>query len=185
MKIEYVAKDLLEADLFVLHGCNAQGVMGSGVAKAIRDTYPEAFWQYKERHERSPLKLGEIIMVDCGRHVIMNGITQEFYGKDGKRYVDYDAVKSVIIEADKLISIYRRKKIMEETGNDVAAKMDERHPDTLPELALPAIGAGLGGGDWAVIAQIVEENTMFCRPVVYTKTEQFMKDLLSLVKKKA
>ena len=38
MKIIYKQGDLLEAEeVVIVHGCNAQGVVGSGVALAIRN----------------------------------------------------------------------------------------------------------------------------------------------------
>ena len=47
--IEYKNGDLLNVtEGIILHGCNGQGVMGAGVAKAIKMKYPEAFTAYKE-----------------------------------------------------------------------------------------------------------------------------------------
>ena len=47
MKIEYRKGDLFQTEIkTIVHGCNAQGVMGSGVAKIIRDKYPKAYDRY-------------------------------------------------------------------------------------------------------------------------------------------
>ncbi len=44
MKINYVNGDLFATDIkTIVHGCNAQGVMGSGVAKSIRENFPKAY----------------------------------------------------------------------------------------------------------------------------------------------
>ena len=49
MKIEYRKGDLLKTEIpYIAHGCNAQGVMGSGVAKVIREKWPLAFQVYWE-----------------------------------------------------------------------------------------------------------------------------------------
>ena len=52
MQIEYRTGDLLEAaEPVIVHGCNAQGSMGAGVARAIRDRYPAAYAAYRAAHE--------------------------------------------------------------------------------------------------------------------------------------
>src|SRR5690606_34929648 len=92
MRIRYVRGDLLKTPArFILHGCNAQGVMGAGVAAAIRDRYPAAYAAYRKRFETVGLRVGDTIWVACGDRVIINAITQERYGRSGV-FVDYDAI---------------------------------------------------------------------------------------------
>lgn len=142
MKIQYVKGDLFMTDAtHILHGCNAQGVMGSGIARIIRDTYPYAYKCYTERHQIQPWKLGEIQVVQCRDRIIINAITQQFYGKDGIRYVSYDAVANAM-------------KNVEENLYGIT-------------LAMPMIGAGLGGGDWKVIEAIIESELKTVKPIVY------------------
>jgi O-acetyl-ADP-ribose deacetylase (regulator of RNase III) len=143
MQIIYKTGDLLTADEpAIVHGCNAQGVMGSGVAKAIREHYPAAYTAYRQHHVTTGLKLGDTIWVACGPHTVINAVTQERYGSDGKRYVDYEAIRTAMRE------INRRLK-----GKAVA---------------MPLIGAGLGGGSWPEIAKIIEAELTDVQPVVYT-----------------
>lgn len=152
MKIIYKRGDLLEApETYILHGCNAQGVMGSGVAKLIKEKYPSAYLAYKASEKFNGMRLGVVTYVeqDDGK-VIFNGITQQYYGKDGKRYVDYDAVRDVV----QAVNWY----------------MYQNHPNALTGtlgVAMPKIGAGLGGGDWNIIEEIIEMNSMYFQPVVY------------------
>lgn len=50
MSIEFVTGDLFANTYGVeafAHGCNCQGSMGAGVAKAFRQLYPEMFEQYR------------------------------------------------------------------------------------------------------------------------------------------
>ena len=119
----------------VVHGCNAQGVMGSGVAKVVRNDFPGAYYEYIRRHEEFGLTLGEIIPVPVlpGRWII-NAITQEFYGRDGKRYVSYDAIRNSF---------------------DRVAEFAEAN--NIETINYPKIGAGLGGGNWDHIAEIIDE----------------------------
>lgn len=154
MKIIYKTGDLLDCtEPWILHGCNCQGVMGSGVAKAIRDKYPSAYDVYKVWEDQNGLELGGVIFAeqDDGK-TIFNGLTQNFYGRDGKCYVDYNAVREVI-----------------EAIDDYAAKhYAAKDVGYMPIVAMPKIGAGLGGGDWKFISTIIEECSHNFQPVVYT-----------------
>jgi O-acetyl-ADP-ribose deacetylase (regulator of RNase III) len=93
MKIEYRKGNLFKTDIYtIVHGCNAQGVMGSGVAKIVYDDYRYAYDEYWEHHSEYGLTLGEIICVPCNGKMIVNAITQDNFGRTGERFVSYDAV---------------------------------------------------------------------------------------------
>lgn len=151
MKIEYIKGNAFDTPAkYILHGCNAQGAMGSGFAAGVSALYPEARQAYIDRHAIDPLKMGEVIPVDCGKHVILHGITQEFYGRDPDVvYVSYDAVADVIRAVNEMV------------------KLSPENIAPIPRVALPKIGAGLANGDWAKIEQIIEENSPDFQPVVY------------------
>lgn len=153
MKIIYKDGDFLAGpELYKAHGCNAQGAFGSGCAGHITKLYPEARQVYIDHHKEHGLKLGEVIYArtydEC---IICHCITQEFYGYNGKRYVDYDAVRMAM------------KELNEAIGYVLALTTSPQN-----EIALPKIGAGLAGGDWDTIAQIIEEELTDAQPVVYT-----------------
>ena len=134
--MKYTVGNLLKAkERYIAHGCNAQGVMGSGVALAIRKVFPEAYNAYRQQHELNGLELGDVMYVLTRLHpqkVICNCITQKFFGKSNDRFVDYDAVQKSMIS------------IREHTNNET--------------IAMPKIGAGLGGGDWKVISKIIQKE---------------------------
>lgn len=126
----------------ILHGCNAQGVMGSGVARALRDKWPRIFRPYAtgcaQVFDKSQL-LGEVFPVrvqDDPLIMVINGITQVDFGADGKRYADIGAISTVVELA-----------IM------------AAHHAKLP-LYIPQIGALRGGLDWEgeVFPAIVEAH---------------------------
>lgn len=148
MKIKYIKGDLFDTDIEVIvHGCNAQGVMGSGVAKIIRDRYNKAYDRYRKEYKlHGHLNLGDIITArgDDGK-VIINAITQEFYGRDGKRYVSYDALADAMKKINRFNEVYG-----------------------VSDIAMPMIGAGLGGGDWSVIEAIIESELTDIQPYVYS-----------------
>jgi O-acetyl-ADP-ribose deacetylase (regulator of RNase III) len=114
-----------EGVIFV-HGCNAKGVMGSGVAALVKKLYPHAFEAYKQEYNDFGFDLGSTQFVkktNITSVIVCNAITQENYGRDGRQYVSYVAVIKAL-----------------ESVRDVALA------DNLP-VYLPMIGGGLGGGD--------------------------------------
>lgn len=130
----YRTGDLMDVTEGVIaHGCNAQGVMRSGVAKVIREKYPLCYTKYSNDIQTG-LKLGKIsVYTHSASLVIVNAITQEYYGKDGKKYVSYDAVDSCF------------------------KSLFEMMKDSNAALNIPTIGAGLGGGSWNIIETIIDE----------------------------
>ena len=141
MKIQYVNGDLFSTECkCILHGCNAQGVMGSGIAKIIREKYPEAYQEYRKATLAGSLELGKVIPAESNGKIILSAITQKYYGRDKKRYVSYDAVADVM-------------KIVQQVAPS--------------HVAMPQIGSGLGGGDWNVIESIIESELTTVIPVVY------------------
>lgn len=115
----------LNKDCVIVHGCNAMGRMGSGVAAIVKKLYPMAELKYRQVHKRSGLKLGQVIWVppelDRPGVTVANAITQEYYGYDGRQYVDYEAV---------IVSLEETKKLA--AGRPIH---------------LPFIGGKRGGGD--------------------------------------
>lgn len=179
-KVEYRIGDLLDyPGRFIVHGCNSQGVMNSGVAKAIRERYPLAFTRYRDTYERNGnhLSLGDVVVADCGTHVVFNAITQDRYGYDDKQYVDYEAIKQ---------SLMTTRTIINQTADQIKGKFypyewslitrSETKEQPLVDdkaIAMPLIGAGLGGGDWVKIHQILEQPHVLgdLKPIVYIKEQ--------------
>lgn len=119
----------------LVHGCNAQGVMGSGIAAQIRFRYPSVFEDYEGVHHNEGLKLGDVIFseIDPAQgFYIANAITQQFYGKDGKKYVSYQGVYEAFLK------IFR--------------EADDRGID----VHYPQVGAGLAGGEWGTIQSCID-----------------------------
>lgn len=131
--------DFMKPGDAMMHGCNNLGVMGSGIALEVKTRYPGAYTVYRNKYDlHGGLVLGEIIpYFDKTGVIIINAITQNFYGKDGKRYVKYDAV------AECCRQIREGFKVMLEPPK---------------RLYFPLIGAGLGGGSWNVISEIIKDE---------------------------
>lgn len=144
--IVYRQGNLLESPLKIIaHGCNAHGVMGSGIARQIRAKWPNVFEVYELRHKTFGLELGEVIPVATldGR-IVLNCITQSNYGRTGGQFVDYSAIEQCF------------------------ELINEKAPDwEATEIGMPRIGAGLGGGDWAMIESIIIKTSKTYTPIVY------------------
>lgn len=152
MDIIYKHGDLMKAtERFIVHGCNAQGVMGSGVAKLIRDKYPQAYNEYVDAHRTNGLLVGQTIWVNTHPHAIINAITQEFYGRDENVvYASYDGIRAAFNQINATAGM---------PESDAFGKVDA--------VALPLIGAGLANGRWSIISKIIEEEATNFQPVVY------------------
>jgi O-acetyl-ADP-ribose deacetylase (regulator of RNase III) len=138
MVIEYRKGDLLDVNFgVIIHGCNSHGVMGSGVALAVKNKYPGAYESYRDYIDISKDDqdlLGSVIVYEVNDNLMVaNMITQKDFGTH-KRQVNYGAIARGF---DDLEEFYAN----------------------MPGLVFhfPKIGAGLGGGDWEVIAEIIEQ----------------------------
>jgi len=124
----------------IVHGCNCQSTMSSGVAKAIRTAFPRAYTADVELHMAATDRLGtvsstKVEAVYTGDDFrVINAYTQLWYGRGGNRYVNYQAVRACF----KYISL--------------------NYCGIGTITAYPLIGCGLGGGDWDVISSIIDEE---------------------------
>jgi O-acetyl-ADP-ribose deacetylase (regulator of RNase III) len=131
----------------IVHGCNAQGVMGSGVALAVKQTYPGAYKDYIRVFNSDPpfrgTKLGVAYPYTVDSElVIWNAITQDGFG-GMVRQVSYDAIQTCFEQINWHIK---------EGGIDNVAFTQAE------EVHIPMIGAARGGGNWNIISTIIEET---------------------------
>ena len=116
----------------IVHGCNAQGVMGSGFAALVRSKYPVAYQTYMQQADTGYI-LGEVIpAIVAPNLVIVNAITQDMFGTD-RVHVDYDAV----VKAMKGVEHLAKSQLIEST-----------------DVHFPLIGGGLAGGDQFKLVEI-------------------------------
>lgn len=135
--IKYIQGDIFESEeRIIAHGCNCSGGFGSGIAKTIAELYPSARNEYLLKFTLEGWRLGDTQLVDVSQgkqRYIVNCATQETYGiPDNGPYVSYKAIRKVI-----------RSLVLQ-----------------FPEgFAIPKIGAGRAGGNWDIIARIIEEES--------------------------
>lgn len=132
----------------IVQGCNAQGKMKSGIAKQIRALWPIVYTVYRQEYRKarkdSPsLPLGTISHAAVGpSKIVVNAITQEFYGRDQDvLYVSYDGLRKAFQALGDLI-----------TTNSVFGNLADLHG-----VHFPLIGCGLANGDWNIVSKIIDE----------------------------
>ena len=129
----------------IVHSANNKGVMGSGVAKAIITKHPQVKQDYVLEYQRcsGSLTLGKVVLSWEEGILIYTIIGQDGYGYDGLQYVDYNALKRGF------------------------RTINAAPQDWFKELAMPKIGAGLGGGDWKIIEKIIKEEFTNKKVIIY------------------
>lgn len=138
--IRHIKCNIFESGADIIcHQVNCQGVMGSGVAKQVREKYPEVFQKYKAscqlaKNNHSGL-LGGTQWIATADGIIVNLFAQENFGYDGKCYTDYNALKRCLKTVNLLMKEEQRKTI------------------AFPYL----MGCHRGGGSWGVVYKIIEE----------------------------
>lgn len=151
MIVKEIDGDLFETEHeFIAHGCNSQGVMGSGIAAVVRDKFPKTFEQYKAycvANDRRNI-LGTLVFREAPENdkIIINCITQQYFGTFLRRYVSYCGVADCF---ERINNIYKGKAV-----------------------AVPRIGAGRGGGNWRILSTIINEMTPDVDIYVYFQEEK-------------
>ena len=135
-----IKEDLIELAIdgefdLIIHGCNCFCTMGAGIAKTIKQKLPEAYKADLNTEKGNDSKLGTITFAESetynGKLIVVNGYTQFNWRGTGKK-VDYDAIQKVFRTVKEKFSGLR--------------------------IGYPAIGAGLAGGDWNIISDIIDEE---------------------------
>ena len=124
----------------IVHGCNCFCTMGAGIAKTIKEFFPEAYEADLHTTKGDREKLGGYSYATYTQELstganniltIINAYTQYDYKSKGVR-VDYSALENVMMT---IRGRYRRKRI-----------------------GFPKIGAGLAKGDWGKISEIIDRT---------------------------
>lgn len=119
----------------ICHQVNCQGKMGTGIAKHVKDKFPEVYDTYAEicKDIQSPLGNVWLVQVTEEVHYIANLFAQNYYGRD-KRYTDYEALSKCLEKINKKAS---------ELGLD---------------LAFPyGMGCNNAGGNWNIVSTMIKE----------------------------
>lgn len=126
-----------DKSVIVCHQVNCMGVMGAGLAKQVRDKFPEVFRAYMSKcaacNEYPHGNLGHVqfcSVINEAGYIIANIFGQLSYGA-GRVNTDYDAVRMGL--------------------NRVSTAFP------YSTIRIPyMMGCGLGGGDWNIVLDIIE-----------------------------
>ena len=143
-----VTKALNKEFNVIIHGCNTQAVMGSGIAPQIAKAFKgvreadEEFNGGVTGHDR----LGKFSIVVDKDVLVINSYIQNFMGCTDEYYppISYKAIKESFRGINSLLEMLQREHRKE--GREIS-------------VGIPMIGAGLAGGDWELISMIINDAT--------------------------
>lgn len=138
-KIGYILAEVKQG--VIVHQVNAQGVMGGGIALAIRTKWPQVWEEYRKvvkpnQPDSGFNYLGQVIYVEVEPGLwVANIVGQQFYGREpGRQYTSYEALEMGL----------------HSVANFAANKELDVH--------YPTIGCGLGGGDWTIVSSLIDKH---------------------------
>ena len=120
----------------IVHGANCQCTMGAGIAKGIKAQFPGAYEADLKTTAGDRGKLGTVswaeVVLESGESLVVVNAYTQFHWRGRGVKVDYAAVRSAMRAVRTRFAGSR--------------------------IGYPRIGAGLAGGDWSVIAAIIDEE---------------------------
>lgn len=130
MSIEFVAGNVFTYPGLQgwAHGCNCQGAMGAGIAVEFRRRFPDMYDSYARMCRAGAYKPGDCYSYSTDEVTVFNLATQESW----KAQLDWieTAVQNML----------RQAKVLGVTS-----------------IGFPAIGAGLGGLQWADVKAVLQK----------------------------
>lgn len=142
--------DLAEQGNFdiVVHGCNCQNTMGSGVAKQVRERYPKAYMVDQLTQRGDINKLGKFTQAHINgsmwtgykdrsfNFTIINAYTQYRYGYDGQAYASLSNLSNVFWQIKLLYDM---------------------NPQAPCRIGIPKIGCDRGGLAWGEVEELIDQ----------------------------
>lgn len=137
MSIEYKIGDLLEApEIALAHGCNTQGLMGAGVARLVRDAHPSVYDAYRAACNEGTFRVGSALGVWADPAT--DGVDRFVYNLGTQQNPGADATVWGIFLS----------------FANMAEDAKARH---ISAVAIPRIGAGIGGLAWLEVEPAIEQ----------------------------
>lgn len=130
--ITYVTGDIFEAGVqAMVNPVNTVGVMGKGLALAFKQKYPDNFKQYQIACKNNEVKVGQLFVTEhqFGQFIINFPTKQHWRGKSQLSWIS-------------------------EGLRQLKAFIIANH---IKSIAIPALGSGLGGLDWALVKAQIDD----------------------------
>jgi O-acetyl-ADP-ribose deacetylase (regulator of RNase III) len=132
--IEFRTGDILDADVEALvNTVNCVGIMGRGIALQFKNNFPENFKAYKAACEREEVQPGAMFVFETGT------LTNPKY------IINFPTKRH-----------WRGKSRIEDIESGLKALIEEIRGRNIRSIAIPPLGSGLGGLDWADVRPRIE-----------------------------
>jgi len=140
------------------HCCNNLGVMGAGVAKALRDKWPLVFKVYEQDKEASDLAAScpngfkDRLGTNTNAVVEKNIIVVNMVGQDGVRGADNPLP----------VKYWALTKCLESIRKNLIGLLSQhiKYKNMKPVIHCPKFGSDLAGGNWDFILEIIREQLL-------------------------
>lgn len=135
--IKYLTGNLFESDAQAwVNAVNTLGVMGKGIALQFKKTFPVNFKIYADACKKGEVKTGEMLVVKdfnqtTGEKIIVNFPTKQ----DWRKPSEYSFIEAGLDDLLLIINKYQ-----------------------ITSIAIPALGAGNGGLEWAKVKALIEQK---------------------------
>ena len=140
LPFEYACSDITEYDSScIVNTVNCVGVMGKGVAKAVKKKYPWSVFPYVECCKNNLLSPGDILPVS---------LTVESKGE----LIHYP---TIIHAATK--NHWRRKSKLEWVESCLSRINEYVTINQIKSLSIPKLGCGLGGLEWKIVEELYDQ----------------------------
>jgi O-acetyl-ADP-ribose deacetylase (regulator of RNase III) len=134
----------------IAHGANCQNTMKSGIAKQLVKAFPEVSHMDSVVHAAGKAQLGFAfpVFVTAGHGIVYNLYTQYYPGYDNPAWKDskqdrLDAIEKCFADVNIAYNLVKHSNIFGES------KL----------MGIPKIGAGLAGGNWDDILEVINRST--------------------------
>ncbi len=131
--IRYTTGDILKAEAEALvNTVNCVGVMGRGIALQFKEAFPANYKAYAAACKREEVQPGRMFVFDTGE------LTPPRY------IINFPTKRH-----------WRGKSRIEDIQSGLAALVDEVRKRGIRSIAIPPLGSGLGGLDWADVRPLI------------------------------
>ena len=132
--IDFTTGDILRADAEALvNTVNCVGIMGRGIALQFKNEFPQNFKAYEAACTRDEVQPGRMFVFETG--MLTNP----------KFIINFPTKRH-----------WRGKSRMEDIDAGLTALVEEIHQRGIRSIAIPPLGSGLGGLDWAEVRPRIE-----------------------------
>lgn len=132
--IEFKTGDIFESDAEALvNAVNCVGVMGRGIALQFKNKYPENFKAYQQACKQEIVQPGKMFAFETGQLVLPGWIINFPTKRHWRGKSRIEDIESGLIDLVKVIQ-----------------------ENNIRSIAIPSLGAGLGGLDWNEVRLRIE-----------------------------